>query len=99
VAKQQRQARVRPEYAAWYPTVQVATWLPAQSVARAVERQLLGESSRNSLGPRWVPGARLLDPRHFLFRGGVPRDPSSGTRRGDSEQARTSAPPSASPAP
>jgi len=89
VAGQIRQARIRAEYAAWYPTIQVATWLPARSVARAVERQLLGESSPFSLGPRWVPGPRLLDDRHFFFRGGKPRSPSTRSRRED--------PPSPSP--
>jgi len=84
VAGQIRQARIRAEYAAWYPTIQVATWLPARSVARAVERQLLGEPSPYSLGPRWVPGPRLLDDRHFSFRGGKPRSPSIRSRREDS---------------
>ena len=79
-----RQARIRAEYAAWYPTIQVATWLPARSVARAVERQLLGEPSQWSLGPRWVPGPRLLDDRHFFFRGGSERDPVTRSRREDS---------------
>ena len=78
-----RQARIRAEYAAWYPTIQVATWLPARSVARAVERQLLGEASQWSLGPRWLPGPRLLDDRHFFFRGGGQRDPVTRSRRED----------------
>lgn len=78
-----RQARIRAEYAAWYPTIQVATWLPARSVARAVERQLMGEPSPYSLGPRWLPGPRLLDNRHFLFRGGGHRDPGTRSRKED----------------
>jgi hypothetical protein len=78
-----RQARIRAEYAAWYPAIQVATWLPARSVARAVERQLTGESSPYSLGPRWLPGPRLLDNRHFLFRGGGHRDPGTRSRKED----------------
>ncbi|HKT59006.1 MAG TPA: hypothetical protein VJQ46_03085 [Gemmatimonadales bacterium] len=91
MAEHIRQARVRAEYAPWYPTIQVATWLPARSVARAVERQLLGETSRWSLGPRWLPGPRLLDDRHFYFRGGSERDPTARSRKGDdpsSEAAR-----------
>ena len=80
-----RQARIRAEYAAWYPTIQVATWLPARSVARAVEQQLLGEPSQWSLGPRWLPGPRLLDDRHFSFRGGVQRDPVTRSRKEDAQ--------------
>jgi hypothetical protein len=83
VAESIRQARIRAEYAAWYPTIQVATWLPARSVARAVERQLLGEPSQWSLGPRWLPGPRLLDDHHFFFRGGAERDPVTRSRRED----------------
>jgi hypothetical protein len=83
VAEQIRQARIRAEYAAWYPTIQVATWLPARAVARAVERQLLGEPSQWSLGPRWVPGPRLLDDRHFFFRGGTRRDSDTRSRKED----------------
>ena len=83
MAGQIRQARIRAEYAAWYPTIQVATWLPARSVARAVERQLLGEPSPYSLGPRWLPGPRLLDDRHFFFRGGNSRNPATRSRRED----------------
>lgn len=78
-----RQARIRAEYAAWYPSIQVATWLPARSVARAVERQLLGEPSPYSLAPRWLPGPRLLDDRHFFFRGGAARNPTARSRRED----------------
>jgi len=87
VAGQIRQARIRAEYAAWYPTIQVATWLPARSVARAVERQLLGEPSPYSLGPRWVPGPRLLDDRHFFFRGGNSRNSATRSRREDPSSA------------
>jgi hypothetical protein len=83
VAEPIRQARIRAEYAAWYPTIQVATWLPARAVARAVERQLLGEPSQWSLGPRWLPGPRMLDDRHFLFRGGSPRDSATRSRKED----------------
>lgn len=90
-----RQARIRAEYAAWYPTIQVATWLPARSVARAVERQLLGEPSQWSLGPRWLPGPRLLDDRHFYFRGGAPRDPVIRSRREDDPAPGSARPPAA----
>ena len=89
MAESIRQARIRAEYAAWYPTIQVATWLPARSVARAVERQLLGEPSQWSLGPRWLPGPRLLDDHHFFFRGGAERDSVTRSRREDQTSAPT----------
>ena len=80
--KNLRRARLRPEFAAWYPAISVAQWIPAATVARAVERQLCG--GEPSWAPRWEPGARLLDDRHFLFRGGEAREaPYTSTRRGD----------------
>jgi hypothetical protein len=55
----------------------VATWLPAKMIARKVARQLLkGE-------PRWEVGRRLLDERHFAFRGGPERSATLRTRAGD----------------
>jgi hypothetical protein len=70
-----RQARVRNEYAAWYPTIPVSIWIPANSVARTVARQLLGERHGScwTLSPRWAVGPRILDDRHFIFRGGEQR--------------------------
>ena len=76
-----RQVRLRPEYAPWYPTISVSTWLPAQGVARKVARQLLEGEPR--WAPRWAVGPRVLDERHFTFRRGEERDASGRTRLGD----------------
>jgi len=79
-----RQARLRREYAAWYPTLPVLTWVPAPTVARAVARQLLEGEPHWAQAPRWEPGPRILDDRHFEFRGGAEaRGPELRTRRGD----------------
>ena len=83
-----RQTRLRREYAAWYPTISVGTWIPASTVARAVMRQLLERESPKALCPRWEPGPRILDERHFKFRGGsAARDPAARSRREDREVA------------
>jgi hypothetical protein len=60
-----REAYLRPEYAAWYPSLPAGTWVGAYTVQYLVALQLkYGE-------PRWQAGNRLLDPEHFLFRGGL----------------------------
>ena len=76
-----RQARLRNEYAAWYPLIPVSIWMPAQSVARTVARQLLGNREGHCwiLAPRWAVGPRILDDRHFLFRGGEYRTAAART--------------------
>jgi hypothetical protein len=76
-----RQARIRNEYAAWYPTLSVVTWVPARTVARKVARHLL--DGEPSWAPRWAVGPRLLDPAHFEFRRGHDRDPTVRTRLGE----------------
>ena len=63
-----RQARLRPEYAEWYPRVVPAQWQPAATVRRLVLRQLRRGS------PYWQPGPRILSDQHFDFRD----DPSAG---------------------
>jgi hypothetical protein len=62
-----REARLRGEYASWYPSITVATWIPAATVARKVARQLVYGVPR--WAPRWKVSGRVLDERHFLFRG------------------------------
>jgi hypothetical protein len=84
-----REARLRREYAAWYPTLTVTSWVTASTVARRVARQLTGEEP--SWGPRWKPGPRILDERHFLFRGGADRDSICRTRLTDEHAQERSA--------
>jgi hypothetical protein len=74
-----RQARLRSEYASWYPKIAVVTWYPVMALVRKVKRQLARGDPRSS--PR--SNGRILDDRHFEFRGGVERDASLRTRAGD----------------
>jgi hypothetical protein len=79
-----REARLRREYAAWYPTLSVTAWIAASTAARAVARQLLDGEPEWARPPRWAVGPRLLDDRHFMFRGGLEgRAPTAHTRRED----------------
>lgn len=79
-----RQARLRNEYAAWYPTLACNVWIPAETVARAVARQLMEGSRGSAMAPRWAAGPRILDDRHFTFRGGVEQaHPHVRRRAGD----------------
>ncbi len=52
--EQRREARLRPEYASWYPGVTMAGWLPVTALVRAVTRQLLDGEPRGA--PRWQVG-------------------------------------------
>jgi len=36
-----RQARLRSEYASWYPKVSVTTWYPVLTLVRKVTRQMV----------------------------------------------------------
>jgi len=76
-----RQARLRNEFAAWYPTIAVNCWTPAVTLARKVAQQLSGDGP--AWAPRWERGARILDDRHFDFRGGLSRPAHLRTRSED----------------
>lgn len=60
-----REARLRPEHAATYPGVPAGEWLPAATLARQI---LTGLVSREGQPPQI--NARLMNDRHFEFRGG-----------------------------
>jgi hypothetical protein len=60
-----REARLRPEYSALYPTITPGVWQPA---ARVAERLLLYLLRHPALLDR-LP-ERLLNGHHFEFRGG-----------------------------
>ena len=80
-----RDARLRRDYAPWYPALHITLWAPAKAVARAVARQLLEGEPEHLQPPRWEVGPRILDDRHFEFRGGeATRRAGTLTRRGDS---------------
>ena len=73
-----REARLRPEYADLYPTVEPGVWLPATTVGQ----KLLLWHLAKAMTPK---GERLLTDEHFEFRGGPPLDGRNGarTRAGD----------------
>jgi hypothetical protein len=62
-----REARLRPEYADLYPTLQPGVWTPASDLGR----QLLLWHLTAGRAPE---GERLMSEEHFEFRGGVQRD-------------------------
>jgi hypothetical protein len=72
-----RQARLRGEYAGWYPSIPPETWQHAETVRRLVLRQLRHGS------PSWAPGRRALPDSHFEFRGDSSADSAqrSGVER------------------
>jgi hypothetical protein len=59
-----RRARLRPEYADWYPQIWAGEWHDALWVTEIVRRQLREGS------PTWFQGPRILSDRHFQFEGG-----------------------------
>ena len=70
-----REARLRPDYAALYPTITPGVWQPA---ARVAERLLLYLLRHPALLDR-LP-ERLLNEHHFEFRGGSTAEGLSARR-------------------
>ena len=71
-----RETRLRPEFADFHSQVTPGVWLPALEVAETVMEY---GSTANQLGL----APRVLDARHFEFRGGDPgggRPPDALTR-------------------
>jgi len=64
-----REARLRPEYAALYAGVPAGEWRPIAELLDCVAASRL----RSGRGSGEVLRARLLDERHFEFRGGEDR--------------------------
>jgi hypothetical protein len=65
---EKREARLRPEFAALYPGVAPDRWVGAQEMNDMVVAARLRAGRRS--GELLALGNRLLDPRHFEFRGG-----------------------------
>lgn len=65
-----RQARLKREFADQYEGLDAGVWYPAAMVAEFFEAWLQRHPRPEAGSPR-----RLLDPDHFDFRGGTPRDP------------------------
>jgi hypothetical protein len=78
-----RKVRLRSEYASWYPNVSATTWYPVLTLVRTITRQLVHGGGDPRSSARWAAGGRILDDRHFEFRGGVQRDSGWRTRAGD----------------
>jgi hypothetical protein len=68
---ERRQARLRPEYAALYPGVPAGEWRPIGELLDCVAAARLRAGRRSGELLR----GRLLDDRHFDFRGGGDRPP------------------------
>ncbi len=60
-----REARLKPEYAALYPSQAAGVWLLASSVAAALAADARRDPEADLL-------RRMMDERHFEFRGGPP---------------------------
>jgi hypothetical protein len=59
-----RQARLKPEFAELYPPLTAGIWEPAAEVGAKILLWQLQQRGTEALG------TRLLDERHFDFRGG-----------------------------
>ncbi len=65
-----RLVRLRPEFARLYAGLDAGAWYPAASVAAYFQAWLVRHPDRQ----RGTGPLRGLDPAHFEFRGGVPRE-------------------------
>jgi hypothetical protein len=74
-----RQARLRPEFAARYPYLTPGKWESAAVLTDRIVANILGRP-----GERFITGERALDPAHFEFRGGDQRPAPAPRRREDS---------------
>jgi hypothetical protein len=83
-----REARLRSEFALLYPGVPPDRWMSAREMNQLAGAARLGCTSH----PEEPVRGRMLDRRHFEFRGGSPRPPSRHTRSTDTEQWRQVAP-------
>lgn len=73
-----REARLRPEFAELYPSVEPGVWMPAT----ALGQQLL---LWHLTTPATSHGERLFDEEHFEFRGGKQRNGSWRNTRAQSK--------------
>jgi hypothetical protein len=78
IAPAQREAWLRPRFAALYPAIPPGVWVTAFSAAWAIEGGIMA-GARVRAGP----GPRVLLEKHFVFRGGggpAPRPKKVGLR-------------------
>jgi hypothetical protein len=64
----EREARLRPAFAARYPYLTPGVWESAAVLSDRIVANILGRSTG-----RFITGERALDPDHFEFRGGAAR--------------------------
>jgi hypothetical protein len=69
-----RRARLRTEYAEWYPEIWAGEWHDAQWAAEKVLQQ------QRTSSPAWSLHGRVLSDAHFEFEGGD-HQPSTGRER------------------
>jgi hypothetical protein len=81
-----REARLRPEFASLYPSLQPGVWLPATTVGQ----KLLLWHLATAATPQ---GERLMTEEHFEFRGGGTAEGRNGARTRASDQYRVEDPP------
>jgi hypothetical protein len=76
---EQREARLRPEYAEVYAEIPIGLWMAAADLANIIVRRAQAARALSL-------HQRTLDPRHFEFRGGASeaRPQGARTRRTDS---------------
>jgi hypothetical protein len=82
---QAREARLKPEFAHLYPSLEAGRWDSAAMMADRVVAWLLRQPHGGYISPD-----RVLRPEHFEFRGSSPRPgsrPEGQNRRGDSGKA------------
>ena len=60
-----REVRLRPQFAALYPSLEAGTWVPSSLWAAAIVTRAQ-EARRGSVH------RRTFEPQHFEFRGGAP---------------------------
>ena len=79
----EREARLRPEFAAHYPGLPAGEWHRASLLTDIVWARLL-ERGKAAFQLR----ERVLKPEHFEFRMGAPASPGSSRRRTDAPLGR-----------
>jgi hypothetical protein len=76
-----REARLRPEFASFYPSLEAGVWLPATTVGQ----KLLLWHLTAAVAPQ---GERVMAEEHFEFRGGSAAESRNGARTRASDQYR-----------
>lgn len=76
-----REARLRPEFASFYPSLEPGVWLPATTVGQ----KLLLWHLTAAVTPQ---GERVMAEEHFEFRGGRSAENRNGARTRASDQYR-----------